>query len=111
VRLLNTYGPTEATVVATMWEAPADFLGDTEVPIGRPLPHMEAYVLDAALAPVPVGVPGELCLSGAGLARGYLDRPEATAERFVPHPFRPHARLYRTGDRARWRHIPPCAKP
>ena len=104
MRLLNSYGPTETTIGATLWEAPASG-GVSRVPIGRPVPNTRCYVLDAAMRPAPVGVPGELYVGGAQVARGYLDRPALTAERFVPDPFaaEPGARLYRTGDRARWR--------
>jgi amino acid adenylation domain-containing protein len=107
VRLVNTYGPTEATVVATL----ADLRGGGDadaapghVPIGRPLGHARAYVLDARGEPAPVGVPGELYLGGGGLARGYLGDPARTAAAFVPDPFSDGAgaRLYRTGDRVRW---------
>ncbi|WP_257463564.1 non-ribosomal peptide synthetase, partial [Archangium lipolyticum] len=101
-RFLNTYGPTEATVVATLVECQAD---GRVPPIGRALPNVEVYVLDGHLRPVPVGHKGELYLGGVGLARGYLGRADLTAERFIPHPFstEPGARLYRTGDVVRWR--------
>jgi acyl carrier protein len=77
----------------------------TLIPIGRPIPNTQAYILDDHLNPVPIGVPGELHVGGAGLARGYLNRPELTAEKFMPHPFssEPGARLYKTGDLARYR--------
>jgi amino acid adenylation domain-containing protein len=107
-RLVNTYGPTEATIVATMCELPGKASADggaspRDVPIGRAVRNVRAYVLDNLLQPLPMGIPGELCLGGAGLARGYLNRPELTAEKFVPHPFSgaPGARLYRTGDLVR----------
>jgi amino acid adenylation domain-containing protein len=99
-RLFNTYGPTEGTVVATACD-----LGETApaVPIGQPLRGVEAHLLDRGMWPVPAGVAGEICLGGAGLARGYLGRPDTTAERFVPAPSGPPgARLYRTGDLGRW---------
>ncbi|PZG19139.1 non-ribosomal peptide synthetase [Micromonospora craterilacus] len=99
-RLINGYGPTEATVYATMADIPVD---PDEVTIGRPLPNVRAYLLDETRRPVPVGLPGELYLAGAGLAVGYLGRDDLTAERFVPDPFGSVGeRLYRTGDRCRW---------
>jgi amino acid adenylation domain-containing protein/non-ribosomal peptide synthase protein (TIGR01720 family) len=106
VRLVNGYGPTEATVTATLYEVPPQEgdVAESRVPIGRPLPNRSVYVLDRDGQPVPIGVPGELYLGGAGLARGYLHAAALTAERFVPDPFSQEAgaRLYRTGDRARW---------
>ncbi len=107
VRLLNTYGPTEATIVATWWEAPlaGDLsVGDTAedtLPIGRPVPGVEAHVLGEDRRPVEDGEAGELWLGGAGLARGYHRRPELTAERF--ERLEDGRRLYRTGDRVRRR--------
>ncbi|HEY0606762.1 MAG TPA: amino acid adenylation domain-containing protein, partial [Herpetosiphonaceae bacterium] len=101
--LFNEYGPTEGTVWCTVYDC-----GGAEVPqpvpIGRPIPNAQIYVLDAQLRPVPIGVPGELYLGGDQVARGYHRRPDRTAERFIPHPFSnvPGARLYRTGDLARW---------
>jgi amino acid adenylation domain-containing protein len=100
VRLVNSYGPTEATVVATVYDI-AEKINDS-VPIGRPIGNVQAYVLDQHRQPVPIGIPGELYLGGARLARGYLNRPALTAERFIDNPFGPD-RLYRTGDLARYR--------
>jgi acyl-coenzyme A synthetase/AMP-(fatty) acid ligase/acyl carrier protein len=101
--LHNLYGPTEASVDVTFWacerESERRF-----VPIGRPIANTQIYILDPQLSPVPVGVPGELHIGGIGSARGYLHRPDLTAEKFIPDPFANEAgaRLYKTGDLARW---------
>ncbi|MBC3842418.1 amino acid adenylation domain-containing protein [Streptacidiphilus sp. 4-A2] len=101
--MFNVYGLTETTVNATATLLEDPFTGD-RVPIGRPISGVETYVLDAELNPVPVGTAGQLYIGGDCLARGYLGRPDLTADRFVPHPFSavPGARLHRSGDRARW---------
>ncbi len=125
-RFLNAYGPTETTIGPT-YHVACDGRGDppalpatAAVPIGRPIHNIQTFILDRQMQPVPVGVPGELCIGGIGLARGYVGRPDLTAERFVPNPFASHefeirdspfairyspfanSRLYRTGDLARW---------
>jgi amino acid adenylation domain-containing protein len=107
VRLLNVYGPTETTITATACEFGPRLCENRifqRIPIGRPLANREIYILDKYGNPVPVGVSGELYIGGAGLARGYLNRPELTAEKFVPNPFcqQAGARLYKTGDLARY---------
>ncbi|MEE3716406.1 amino acid adenylation domain-containing protein [Tumidithrix elongata RA019] len=105
-QLINAYGPTETTVSATLYQIPA--MASTsvrEVPIGRPLAHLQTYILDKHLQPVPIGVPGELHIGGDSLARGYLNRPELTVEKFIANPFSQElgARLYKTGDLTRYR--------
>ncbi|MHA7629651.1 non-ribosomal peptide synthase/polyketide synthase [Corallococcus sp. M7] len=102
--LFHAYGPTENTTFSTTLPLHRDTRVEGPVPIGRPIPNSTAYVFDAHLHPVPVGVAGEVYVGGPGLAWGYLHRPDLTAERFVPHPFAttPGERLYRTGDKARW---------
>ncbi|HEY53307.1 MAG TPA: amino acid adenylation domain-containing protein, partial [Caldilineae bacterium] len=104
-RLINSYGLTETTIDTTWFESERLHLaGEQVVPIGRPFANQRVYILDSRLQPVPIGVPGEIFIGGAGVARGYLHRPHHTAERFLPDPFggQPGARLYRTGDRARF---------
>jgi amino acid adenylation domain-containing protein len=103
LRLINGYGPTEATAYSTFHELTGPDQVTAPVPIGRPTPNTRARVLDRHGQPVPVGVAGELHLGGPGLARGYVNHPRLTRERFVPDPADPGRRLYRTGDLARWR--------
>ena len=104
-RLFNEYGPTEGTVWSVVFDCHEPYTGN-KVPIGRPIENTQIYLLDEHQNPVPIGVPGEMYQGGAGVAQGYLNRPELTAERFVPDPFseEPGARLYRAGDLAR--HLP-----
>jgi amino acid adenylation domain-containing protein/non-ribosomal peptide synthase protein (TIGR01720 family) len=99
----NMYGPTECCVDATYDLLEWPRAADRAPGLGKPVDNLRVFVLDANLEPVPPGVPGELCVSGPGLAEGYVGNPEKTSARFVPHPFRQGERLYRTGDRARWR--------
>jgi amino acid adenylation domain-containing protein len=108
IRLLNAYGPTETTITATAFEIaprPGGNAADQRVPIGRPLANRAIYILDQHGNPVPIGVHGHLHIGGAGLACGYLNQPELTAEKFIPDPFSatPGARMYKTGDLARYR--------
>jgi amino acid adenylation domain-containing protein len=103
-RFLHAYGPTECSDV-TSFDGPLtpdEVCGAEKLLIGPPLPHVRAYVLDPRRDLQPVGVPGELCIAGVGLAWGYRNRPDLTADRFVPDPFVPAGRMYRTGDVARW---------
>ncbi|WP_224247833.1 non-ribosomal peptide synthetase/type I polyketide synthase [Hyalangium gracile] len=101
----HVYGPTECTTFATAWPLKPHSRVEEPVPLGQPIANTTAYVLDRHMQPVPIGVAGELYLGGDGVARGYVGQPSFTAERFVPDPFgaEPGGRLYRTGDRFRWR--------
>ncbi|HLO86301.1 MAG TPA: amino acid adenylation domain-containing protein [Nostocaceae cyanobacterium] len=104
-RLINSYGLTESTIDSSYFETTAeDLISDQLLPIGRPFPNTKLYVLDKNLQPVPIGVIGELYISGISLARGYMNRPELTAEKFIPHPFsnKSGERLYKTGDLVRY---------
>jgi len=106
-QLVNEYGPTETTVSATSYhlsQLQSATLSGREVPIGKPLPSLQVYILDQDLQLVPIGVRGELYISGVGLARGYCDRPDLTAQSFIPNPFSqaPGDRLYKTGDLVRY---------
>uniref|UniRef100_UPI000FDAE023 non-ribosomal peptide synthetase n=1 Tax=Paenibacillus kobensis TaxID=59841 RepID=UPI000FDAE023 len=98
-QLVNLYGPTEATVDVTSFDCRP---GLDRIPIGRPIDNIRLYVVDRHLRPLPDGIPGELCIAGAGLARGYLGRLELTEEKFVANPMQPGERMYRSGDIARW---------
>lgn len=102
-RLVNGYGPTENTTFSATYDIGPEHPPERAIPIGRPITGSTAYVLDERRALLPVGARGELYVGGTGLAHGYVGRPELTAERFVPHPFTPGERLYRTGDTVRWR--------
>lgn len=101
-RLINGYGPTETTVFAVTCSIDNSVLSTHRVPIGKPLNNTKLYVLSKSGQLQPVGVPGELCIGGDGVAKGYLNRPELTKERFVEDPFNPGQRMYRTGDLVRW---------
>ncbi len=104
VRWVNTYGPTETSVIVTSYEPKESEELPAVLPIGRPIANTKIYILSKSLQPLPVGVAGDLYVSGPGLARGYLNRPETTAEKFVGDPFssEPGARMYKTGDLARY---------
>ena len=97
--LWNMYGPTETTI----WSTCARITSARDIHVGRPIANTEIYILDVHQQPLPVGLAGELLIGGDGLARGYHNRPELTAEKFIPHPFKPDQRLYRTGDLAQYR--------
>ena len=105
LKIINGYGPTEASICATLYEIPSETAHAGPAPIGTAVLNGQTYVLDKQQRPVPVGMTGELYLGGAGLARGYLNRPDLTAEKFVPNPFSTNGgdRLYRSGDLVKWR--------
>ena len=100
-RLYNLYGPTEAAIDVSYYDCPIE-PGQRVIPIGKPIDNIQLYIVDRYMNLQPIGVPGELCIGGVGLARGYINNPELTAEKFVPNPFTPGERLYRTGDLVRW---------
>ncbi|WP_349956567.1 amino acid adenylation domain-containing protein [Rhizobium sp. ZPR3] len=102
LKLVNLYGPTECTMTTTYFPIPQTF-DEATIPIGKPIGNAVVQLLDGEMQEVPIGVAGEIFIGGAGVARGYLGRPDLTAERFVASPFGTGERLYRTGDRARWR--------
>ncbi|MGG3311073.1 amino acid adenylation domain-containing protein [Paenibacillus lautus] len=99
-RLINLYGPTEATVDVSYYDCPD--AGAGTIPTGKPIHNIRLYIVDERMRPQPIGVSGELCIAGAGLARGYRNRPDLTEQSFVKNPFTAGDKLYRTGDRARW---------
>ncbi len=101
VKLENIYGPTESTIYATRYSLSDSAYPDI-VPIGQPLQNIQAYILDKNNNLQPIGVPGELCLGGKGIARGYINRPELTSSKFIPNPFRAGEKIYKTGDLVKW---------
>ncbi|PJI09448.1 MULTISPECIES: hybrid non-ribosomal peptide synthetase/type I polyketide synthase [Clostridium] len=102
VKYINAYGPTETTICSTIWHYSDNAKELDTVPIGRPINNLNAYVVNKNLKLVPIGVAGELCISGDGLARGYLNNEKLTAEKFVENPYEPGQKMYKTGDLARW---------
>ncbi len=102
LRLVHCYGPTETTTYATTYEVREIANNADSVPVGRPISNTQVHVLDAQLQALPLGVIGEICIGGDGVAKGYLNRPELTAEKFVQDPLNPGALMYRTGDLGRW---------
>ncbi|PRR99354.1 non-ribosomal peptide synthetase [Bacillus atrophaeus] len=98
----NIYGPTEASIYAAYFGCTKEEISSHHTPIGKPVSNTRIYIVDQHLQPVPIGKPGELCIAGDGLARGYYNQPELTAETFIDNPFEPGTKLYKTGDSARW---------
>ncbi|HEX3044130.1 MAG TPA: non-ribosomal peptide synthetase [Bacillota bacterium] len=103
VTYFDAYGPTETTVCATAWKAGTETIYEKSVPIGKPITNTQVYIVDKNLKLQPIGLIGEICVAGAGLARNYLNKPELTAARFVENPFTPGQKMYLTGDLGRWR--------
>ncbi|MEO6183104.1 MAG: non-ribosomal peptide synthetase, partial [Verrucomicrobiota bacterium] len=103
-KLINGYGPTENTTFTCCYSVPENWKPVRSVPIGHPISNSQVYILDPYLQPTPIGVPGELYLGGYGLARSYVNRPELTAAKFLPSPFKKNERLYKTGDKVRYLH-------
>lgn len=101
-RLINLYGPTEATIDVSYFNCDIESKLDS-IPIGKPIDNTKLLIMDKNMQLQPVGVAGELCIGGIGLAREYLNKPELTNEKFVENPYQPQERLYRTGDLAKWR--------
>ncbi len=95
----NLYGPTEAAIEVSYWEC---YPGVPAIPIGKPISNTQLHIINEHQVPSPIGIPGELCIAGVGLARGYMNRPELTAEKFVDNPFQPGTKMYKTGDLVRW---------
>ncbi len=98
----NAYGPTEISVCASYYKVSPDSPCTPSVPIGKPIANTEIFILNDDFKPVPIGIPGEICIAGEGLAAGYLNKPEMTAEKFIPHPFKSGERMYRSGDLGKW---------
>ena len=102
-QLVNSYGPTESTVVSTLHYLEESPINQPEIPIGKPIDNVQVYILDQYLQSMPIGVPGELHIGGLGIARGYLNRPELTIEKFIDNPFKAGEKLYKTGDLVRYK--------
>ncbi|MDY8021009.1 non-ribosomal peptide synthetase [Paenibacillus polymyxa] len=102
VEYMNAYGPSESSVIATAWTYREEEMGNATVPIGKPIANTRIYIMDNHQKLLPIGAAGEMCVAGDGLARGYLHRPELTAEKFVANPYEVREKLYRTGDLVRW---------
>ena len=102
MQIVNSYGPTEATIVSARYPYKPGLSEGTNVPIGKPIHNARIYIVNEYMKIQPIGVPGELCIAGAGLARGYLNNPELTKQKFIDNPFEPGHKLYKTGDLAKW---------